>query len=1117
MKRTIKTFFMTLLLALVCAFTAFGFTSCFSQTRAVITLDNETLQLYVNGKEGTIRAMLEPKDNTAVYEWTIDDSTVATIKPTQSVCKVSPLKEGTATITVTAGGATATCKVTVGGDQHVQLQAPSFTYDQKTGVITITDPNANGVGSYRLDFYAEGSTEVAGSVEVKNGEEVDIRRIDQGTYTVKLVAVGANDLYLESEPSTTTAKIVVATEALYELGTGDTAALEAENHWAYYKYDWVIVDTEQAYFYDGVVNFSFSNNTADSTSYQWITQLIYNYGKGEEGKLYKMVLNINTTSEGRVTLGDKRVTLHEGDNLVTVAIDGANLFKIQFGVSGEYNTMKESTIQISIVGDIVETETMQLAIPESFTYNANTNTINIVDTVNSEYDVNYTLGFFENEEDASPKGTAIVVNGGEVDTTSVGSGTYYLKLMAATTGKPYSSSDWSEVQGQISLVNDYVPVPNGGQASSASTPNKWYEWHATNAQSSGAETVIDEVYVNADGDVYITYHVESGNTHQPVKLHYNDAAINEGDVYTFTCTITSEVEGYITVNGKIFELQVGDNQISVTRAQPNKTNGGGMRTTITIQMGAQLGEENGGDVMVQGSFVISNITLTKVDVVALEAPSFVYDNDTQIVTITDAAANAGKTTGYVIGFFESADAVDPMGTATVAEDGSFDSSLISSGTYYLRVKAVSTEIIYGDSEWSEVGGTVGVVTERVDIVAGNLAAAANTQNTWFFYQESTTTLGEDGIYLDENNDLHVGFSVAEGTNTDQPIKLFYNKSEYNEGDVYTLTCKIISPVAGYVTVNSEVFEIEEGVNEITVTRAQLNKTGSNTSRATIVIQFGAKPDGTTKVFVEGKFVVSEIVLKLVEVITLDTPSFTYNKDTQKVTITDSSANEGKVSNYVIGFFESESATVPMGTATVAEDGSFDSSVIGSGTYYLKVKAVATEIIYNDSEWSEVGGTVGVVTERVDIVAGNLAAANATQNTWFYYKESTTTIGEDGVYLDENNDVHATFSVTDGTTTDQPLKLFYNKSDINEGDEYTLTLTITSSMQGYINVNGKVFEIKEGENKITVTRVQPNKASGASDRATIVIQFGAKPDGTTKVFVEGEFVVSDITLTRVEAE
>lgn len=938
---------LTLLLVFCCAIAALAFTAC--GTGAKITLDNETLNLSVNGKDGTIRATLEPATNGAIYEWTVADQSVATIKPSQSVCRVTPLKEGTTTVTVTVGNESATCTVNVGPDQHVKLHAPSFTYDESTGVITITDPNTAGVGSYRLDFYADG--EVKGDVTVENGKEVDTRRIEKGTYTVKLVAIGADEQYYDSEPSSTTAEITVTVDALYSLGKGDDAVKDTANRWGYYSYEWVVVDTYESYCYDGEVQFVFSNNVGNK-DYTWITQLIYNYGHGEAGQLYKMVLNINTTMGGRVSLGGKPVTLKEGDNLVTVGIDGNNLFKINFGVSGEATTLTDATVKVSIVGDIVATDLIPLAVPESFTYNSENNTISITDNVNSEYDVIYTLGFFEKEDDESPKGTAVVTDGGEVDITSVGTGNYYLKLMAASAGRPYKSSGWTAVLGHMGVVNNKVPVPNGGQGVSATNTDKWYEWHPTKAGGMSQEVVVEECYVDDEGAIHFTYDYQegSGKTYQPLKLHYNVSAINEGDVYTLTLKVQSPVDGYITVNGKICEIKKDVvNDISVTRAQPNKDNGGGMRTTITIQMGAQLPEEDGGEVSVVGSFVISDIVWQKITVTPLEAVTFNYNSETQVVTVSNDPNGAEKVSGYEIGFFESETAAEPLNTALIAEDGTYDSSAIGSGTYYLRARAIPAEPVNSASPWSGVLGSVGVVTERIDIASGGFSAAASNQGTWFYYKENATTIGDDGVYLDQNNDIHITFSVTASANTDQPIKLMYNKADINQNDVHTLTCKVSSPVDGYITVNGQVFEVKaDEVTEISVTRKQPNKSGSDAARGTITITFGATVEGN-KVHVQGAFVISDIVLVKNDVTQLEAPAFTYDADTKTVTVNDTANAADDVQEYVLGLF-AEGADEPVKTYTVEDSLAIDLTDVANGTYTLKLMAKSSTLLHTDSDW-----------------------------------------------------------------------------------------------------------------------------------------------------------------------
>jgi hypothetical protein len=718
--------------AAVCTACSFGGGTESENTsvEAVLSLDKETLELNANGTKGTIRASMTPADKSAKYEWTIDNDKIATIESTQSTCRVTPLAEGTAKVTVTVGSLSKTCTVIVGADQHVQLSAPSFTYNAETGVIEITDTanKAEDLGGYTLYFYdAEG--EEKGSVAVTSGETVDTRRMEKGTYTVKLVANGATNLQLDSAPSETTATINVTVEPLYELGVGDAGALEASDHWSYYVFSWVTAS--EAYCYDGEVTFSFSNNASESTEYSWITQLIYNYGEGEAGKTYQMTLNINATNEGRITLGDKAVTIHEGDNEVTVGYtyttENKGLFKIKFGVTGEVNSMKEGTVKISFVKPVAElTEQTKLEVP-TFTYNAEDNTVTITDEKNSPYDATYSVGFFASETATTPKGVATVVNGGELAMDSVVTGEYYLRIMAVSTGLPYTGSDWSDTIGKISVTNNNVAVLNGGQGVAKNNPDKWYEWHDNNGNSgSGVKTTIEYAYVDVNGTLHLNYTVGNGDqakvTSQPIKLFYmySDAEIVQGEVYTLSFNIVVPHAGYITVNGQVVEVKEGENTISVTRAQPNKQNGTNM-CTITIQLGATITTETVNDEgeivktsktdMQEGEITISNIKVEKVEVEQLESPTFTYDAETGVVTVTDTNAEE-KVKSYTIGLFDG-ETLKKSITVVSGEELNLDG--VTAGTYTLKIKAVASSVIYADSEWYSPEEAVTVtVAEQVE-------------------------------------------------------------------------------------------------------------------------------------------------------------------------------------------------------------------------------------------------------------------------------------------------------------------------------------------------------------------------------------------------------------------
>lgn len=984
MKKSRITKLLAIMFVLVCAIAAFTLTACGGGgSKAQITLNPETLLLYENGKDGTIRATLSPANNNAAYEWTIDNEDIASIKATQSICKVSPKKEGTATVTVTAGKATATCAITVGPDQHVQLLAPSFTYDEETTVISITDPNTVGVGSYRLDFYAHESTEgedgeevtvgteVSGSVTVKDGEKVDLRRIDKGTYTVRLVAVGANDLYRESEPSESTATITVETEALYELGKGDDAVLAAgPGAWGYYVFDWVIADTEETYCYDGEVTFTFSNNTSDNIKdYAWITQLIYNHGKTDTSKLYKMQLKIEVPVECRISMGVnnnfKYVSLHpDVENLVTVGFRPVNdaknnLFKIRFAVAGEPFTIKEGTVKFSVVGNILETEEKMLGVP-SFSYDKDTKIITINDDVNNEYDVDYTLGFFENLNDAAPKGIATVKNGEEVDTSSVLSGSYYLRLMAASTGLPYMSSGWTapDENATIGVKNTRVDIKYGTEGDSRKNADDWYYWFPTANMNIGPATTVDYVYINLHDDGSETIHVryQNAGNYQPLKLLYMRSDVKPDDLYKLSFKLQSPTDGKITVNGQVFDVTAGENEIEVVRVQPAKTGNGSC--TITIQFGAgSSATDVWGFIACNGDdeeIVISELAISDADPIQLQQiTSFDYVAEKQHVVIVDPndyETYSDAKVQYELGYFMDGELVK---SKYVANEDGFEHPNLAPGVYTLKLRIKPGTPLYNAPDWfePETPITITIVNENYteDIVSGNNAAAAGNPEHWYYYKQGSTTVTH--AYTDVKGDVYVSYNYSGTSN--EPLKLLWMSKTMEDNQEYTLSCKITSPVAARIRVNNVEVDLQQGVNEVSVTRKQPSKSGGDGNRCTITITFGSGTGDSLSQITSGEIVVSDIKLSTQQ---LAAPSFEYDGDTKVVTVTDTN-DAADVKEYQLGIFNADGTLVKTLTVANNDTVDFTAQELEAGAYTVKIRAVSPNGAITDystlgnSEWA----------------------------------------------------------------------------------------------------------------------------------------------------------------------
>lgn len=973
-KRNVVLLCVTLALCIVAAFAC---VACGKKGgKATLKLDQTSVQLYVNEENAVLRAALDPADKNAKYEWSVDNTAVVELTAAQSRCTVKPLAEGTATVTVKAGKYTATCAVTVGADRHTQLAAPSFAYDSETGVITITDTvnDASKIAGYELHFFQGG--EDKGTVAVTSGEAVNTRRIEKGEYTVRLVALGNDKLLLPSDPSESSATINVTLDAEYDL-YDSKAILEGANRWGYYVGQWAVY--VGGTHYDDTVTFEFNNNEVTTKDYWWMTQLQYNYGRLEEGKLYKMTLGINSPATGKVTINDKEVMLKVGYNEVTVGLKSNvnnGLLKMTFAVSDGSSYIKEGKFVIDVVTPVTETTTQKLVTP-SFVYDKDTNIVTITDNDNSSYDVKYTLGFFNQPDDASPVGTAIVTSGEEVDMSSILSGTYYLKLMAASAGMPYESSDWSAATDySIDVSNARVDIASGGQGVSATTPNKWFEWHDSNGNGgSGVATTLDYAYQNDTGMFYVRYTV-AGPTHQPLKLHYNDSAINEGDVYEFNCTIISPMTGKITVNGRIFEVEAGkETKIKVVRRQPNKTTGGGMRTTLTIQFGASevIDEETVVSTIncegEEDQIIVKDLEWHTIETTPLTAPTaFAYDFAANKVTaVTDGGNAEGKVSGYVLGLFDKADDAEPIISIPVVVNEDIDISTITAGKYFLKVKAVAAALPDVDSAWSAALAQqltiIGDADNWQTITNNGNAGANNNKGQWSKYVDGTKYTFD---YAEYNGlgDVRIKYNVKSGDgndiNDDQPFKLMKTWANVATGDVYTITLKLIVPEGRFggetkkFSVNNQVFDVREGENILTVH----SKQGSD---PTLSIKFGAIVSGKKVGLPVGDYMIKDVTVTKVTPEQLVAPMFSLDTD-NVITITDST-DAAKIKRYEIGLFVDGEETDKK-TITVVDGEVVDLTGVPAGTYTVKIRVIGADARYINSEWSETTATVTVAAEEV---------------------------------------------------------------------------------------------------------------------------------------------------------
>ncbi len=230
-------------------------------------------------------------------------------------------------------------------------------------------------------------------------------------------------------------------------------------------------------------------------------------------------------------------------------------------------------------------------------------------------------------------------------------------------------------------------------------------------------------------ETVIKYTMSSGQFYS-VQLFYKDNLV--GIDHDVSLTVVSPIEAKMTVNGVKQELAVGNNQITVENYSGS---------TLSIQFGVAdeftiMGENL--------EFVFKNLVVTSNAVGELKAPSFAYDADTKIVTITDTENDSEQVQKYVIGLFADADDEDPAYTVDVVSGEAVALDTVASGTYTAKVKALGvTNVI--NSDWSESTASVEWVNDKTPLVFkanDDIASGSNTWYVWYRNCEPKATVAE---------------------------------------------------------------------------------------------------------------------------------------------------------------------------------------------------------------------------------------------------------------------------------------------------------------------------------------------------------------------------------------
>lgn len=109
------------------------------------------------------------------------------------------------------------------------------------------------------------------------------------------------------------------------------------------------------------------------------------------------------------------------------------------------------------------------------------------------------------------------------------------------------------------------------------TADTWTYWNATWEPNH----VVNSAYVTKEGTVHFDFADTNPYEYWLEQIFYKDSSLQQGSKYTFTCVFNTTTAGAIIINDKTFNLEVGDNNISVDFIQ-------GAKASLIMQL-AKLG------------------------------------------------------------------------------------------------------------------------------------------------------------------------------------------------------------------------------------------------------------------------------------------------------------------------------------------------------------------------------------------------------------------------------------------------------------------------------------------------------------------------------------------------
>lgn len=1054
------------LLVMICVVATFALAACKDKETSEIKLSQTEMNLE-EGDVGQLTVTVSGTDE--AVSWTVAPADVVTLtRFTDKLYSVKAVKIGTAVITVKAGELSATCNVTVSEKEKVTItmggQAVTEASVDMGESITLAASSNKG---NPITAWVSSNENIA---TVNNGV-VSALRPGKVTISAQVTASVKADLELTVNSVDGYEYYEIDVKRVGDKMDNFVGIWECWSEWGQFT---------QLNYDNGTVNIEFTENAGAWSN----IQLMKIYEELDEGKYYKLSVDIDISVAGHITINGNAVDLQTGKHTYVVYFTGFDKYSMQFGVEGTAINIKEAKAAISNISFEEDTDRQTLVAP-SFTYNETSGVITINDS-NTAGVKNYILNLYKNGELVSA--VSIKNSGEKIDWSKVVTGDYDAKIYAVASNSHYISSVESSAQ-TIHVVNEegvryyfHNAPPEGSE------DNTEMDGGGVNAQRMpGIWTYWCSWWVTIDGNfkdnkLTVEFSNNSGLWYD-TQLFYRHPGLENGKLYKIQLAIASDAEGMITFNGA--EFKIVKSKESNDKLVPDLYDiyvEGSSGLTFTFVLGLN-GQDNAQDIMAATmSFEIMSVN--EVTKTKLQAPSFSLEAD-NVIKITDTnTVGVGR---YELGFFKSGEQT-PAVVVAVLNNEAVDLSRVPAGTYTVKLRAVAANIGYETSDWSSVADQITSTTSIIQIANGDEAVALQTPDTWIEWHDQANWTGatvkmEECMLDSSDNSLALKYS-ATGLSW-FGVQLFKHYSTSQTNQAYRLTLKIQSSVSGSITVCGNVVTLKSGSNDVSVPFVQEG------GKATIRIQFGVEKPAS--MIAGGEFTLSDIKVEKATQTKLSAPTFTVGSG-NVITITDSQQGVG---SYELGFFKSgeQNATAVV---TVENGKAVDLSTVPAGTYTVKLRAVALNAGYLTSDWSTSTATIVSENEKTDIAYHE---EGDSFTGWAYWDSKIsadwnkwTKANCSECYMDNNGKVTMTYTV-EGNGATWAMQMFY-KSNVSAA-QYNSSLKITASVNTTITVCGQSVELKAGEAKtVTVSNYKTEKGSA------IDIQFGLKG---------GTFTIEDVTV------